>query len=98
MAFEIASSLSRDDDRGYTVWLTENARGYVLNIQRSKNPSDARVHEGACRTITGTPPRGRTRTGPYVKALLALADRTGRMSPSHANSAITRCGICQPLP
>jgi hypothetical protein len=24
----------RDDDRGYTAWLTENARGYVLNIQR----------------------------------------------------------------
>jgi hypothetical protein len=66
LVFEIASSLSRDDDRGYTAWPTGNARGHVLNIQRSTNPSDARVHEVSA--ITGTPPRGRTWTGHYVKA------------------------------
>jgi hypothetical protein len=42
--------LFSDDDRGYAAWLTANAAGYVLNIQRSMNPSDARVHEAACRT------------------------------------------------
>jgi hypothetical protein len=90
--------LFRDDDRGYTAWLTENARGYVLNVQRSMNPSDARVHEAACRTITGTPPRGRTWTGPYVKACSPSLTELGAWALSHAESAITRCGICQPLP
>jgi hypothetical protein len=63
----VSVELFRDDDR-YTGWLAANAHGYVLNIERSMNPSDARVHEAGCRTITGTPPRGRTWTGPYVKA------------------------------
>jgi hypothetical protein len=35
-----------DDDRGYADWLGANAHGYVLNIERSMNPSDARVHVG----------------------------------------------------
>ena len=91
--------LLRDDDRGHTAWLTENVRGYVLNIQRSMNPSDARVHEAACRTITGTPPRGRTWTGPYVKACSASLTQLDAWALSAiAKSAITRCGICRPLP
>ena len=89
--------LFRDDDRGYTAWLTENANGYVLNIQRSMNPSDARVHEASCRTITGTPPRGRTWTGPYVKVCSPSLTELDAWALSHAESAITRCAICQPL-
>jgi hypothetical protein len=60
--------LFRDDDQGYAAWLAANGQGYVLSIQRTLNPSDARVHHAGCRTVTGTPPRGRTWTGPYVKA------------------------------
>lgn len=82
--------LFRDDDRAYTAWLTENVRGYVLNIQRSMNPSDARVHEVACRTITGTPPRGRTWTGPYVKACSASLTQLDAWALSHAKSAGSR--------
>ena len=81
--------LFRDDDRGYTAWLTENTRGYVLNIQRSMNPSDARVHKVACRTITGMPPRGRTWTGPYVKACSPSLTELYAWALSHAESAIT---------
>ena len=88
--------LFRDDDRGYAAWLAANARGYVLNIQRSMNPSDARVHEAGCRTITGTPPRGRTWTGPYVKACSPLLTELDTWALSHAGTAIIRCGICQP--
>lgn len=88
--------LFRDDDRSHAAWRAANARDYVLNIERPMNPPDARVHEAGCRTITGMPPRGRTWTGPYVKACsLSLTELDAR-ALSHAGSAITRCGICQP--
>jgi len=49
---QMSAELFRDDDRG--------GQGYVLNIQRTLNPSDARVHRADRPTITGTPPRGNT--------------------------------------
>ena len=86
--------LFRDDDQGYAAWLTANARGYVLNIQRSLNSSDARMHSASCWTITGTPPRGNTWTGSYVKACSVSLPELDSWARAHANSAITRCGIC----
>ena len=90
--------LFRDNDQGYAAWLAVNGQGYVLNIQRTLNPSDARVHHADCRTITGTPPRGRTWTGPYVKACSLSLPELDAWALTHARSAITRCGTCQPLP
>ena len=86
----------RDDDRAYLEWVARNPRGFVINIQRSLNSSDARLHRAACHTVTGTPPRGRTWTGSYVKVcspdLGTLDDwATGRMG-----APIRRCGTCQP--
>ena len=86
----------RDDDRGYVAWLAANPRGYVLNIQRSMNPSDARVHKADCWTITGTPSRGRSWTGAYVKACSASLTELDASTRSYAESAITRCGTCHP--
>jgi hypothetical protein len=63
----VSVELFRDDDHGYAAWLAANASGYVLNIQRALNPFDARMHHADCRTITGTPPCGKTWTGPYVR-------------------------------
>lgn len=40
-----------DDDDGYRGWLKRNPRGYVINIQRSLNPSDARLHDADCRDL-----------------------------------------------
>lgn len=89
---------SRDDDKGYAAWLAANAGGYVLNIQRSLNPSDARVHQAGCQTISGTPPRGRTWTGSYVKACSLSLPELRAWALARAGSAVTRCGTCQPLP
>jgi hypothetical protein len=58
----------RDDDQCYAARQAADGSGYMLNIQRSLNASDARMHHADCWTITGTPPSGRTRTGSYVKA------------------------------
>ncbi len=52
----VSVELFRDDDQCYAAWLAANARGYVLNIQRSLNPSDARVHEAGCPRSPGRRP------------------------------------------
>ena len=88
--------LFRDDDQGYAAWLAAHVQGYVLNIQRTMNPSDARVHYAKCRTIKGTPPRGRTWTASYVKACSASLPDLDTWALAHARSAITRCGTCRP--
>ena len=88
----------RDDDAAYLAWLAANPRGYVINIQRALNPADARAHHAGCLTITGTPARGRTWTGPYVKACSGSLPDLDAWALEHAGSAITRCGTCQPPP
>lgn len=92
----LSVELFRDDDEGYATWLAVNAGGYVLNIQRSLIPSDARIHEAACHTINGTPPRGRKWTGSYVKACSFSLPELEAWALTYASSAVTRCGTCQP--
>jgi len=38
----------RDDDGAYLGWVAAHADGYVINIQRSLNPADARLHHARC--------------------------------------------------
>ena len=57
----------RDDDDGYLDWVAANPGGHVINIQRSLNPSDARVHRACCGLVTGNHTSGRTWTGQHIK-------------------------------
>jgi len=86
----------RDDDDGYRGWVAANPGGWVTNIQRRLNPSDARVHSADCRTITGTPPRGATWTGPYIKVCAVELSDLDAWAIKHVGSTIIRCGTCQP--
>lgn len=88
--------LFQDDDHGYVGWVTEHVHGYVINIQRSLNPADARVHRAGCYTINGQPPRGRTWTGPYIKICSTLLDSLDSWALERTGSTIRRCGTCQP--
>jgi hypothetical protein len=45
----------RDDDRRYLTWTATHAAGYVINVQRNLNPSDARLHHADCHTINSQP-------------------------------------------
>lgn len=63
----------RDDDQGCLTWTAAHPGGYAINIQRSLNPGDARLHRADCRTINGRPARGATWTGPYIKICSELA-------------------------
>ena len=85
-----------DDEQGYTAWLAVNGHGYALNVLRALNPSDARVHCARCRTIKGTPPRGATWTGAYVKARPVSLRDLNAWALTHVGKAITRCGTCRP--
>lgn len=40
-----------DDDTGYLDWLDKNPHGYVINIQRSHSPIDARLHDASCSAL-----------------------------------------------
>ncbi|HUZ39720.1 MAG TPA: hypothetical protein VMV17_25640 [Streptosporangiaceae bacterium] len=86
----------RDDDQGYLSWVASHAHGYVINIQRSLNPADARTHHASCHTINGQPPRGRTWTGPYVKICSTSLSDLGKWALERTGSPIRRCGTCQP--
>lgn len=84
------------DDRGYLNWVAGYAQGYVINIQRSLNPADARMHRADCYTINGQPPRGRTWTGPYIKICSTSLDSLDSWALERTGSPIQRCGICRP--
>lgn len=86
----------RNDDRGYLDWVAAHPRGFVINIQRSLNSGDARLHRAACHTVTGTPPRGRTWTGPYVKVCSLDLGTLDNWATARTGAPIRRCGTCQP--
>jgi hypothetical protein len=46
------------NDLDYSRWLADHSRGNVINIERTYNPRDARLHAAYCETITGTPHEG----------------------------------------
>ncbi len=86
----------RDDDPAYLSWVAAHAEGYVINIQRSLDPADARMHHAHCYTINGEPPRGRTWTGPYVKICSTSLGELDRWVLEQTGSGVRPCGVCQP--
>ncbi len=86
----------RDDDRGYLTWTAAHAGGYVINVQRSLNPSDARLHHADCYTINGRPARGKTWTGPYIKICSRSSRHLQDWAHIHLGAEVVRCGACLP--
>jgi hypothetical protein len=86
----------RDDDRGYLTWTAAHATGYVINVQRSLNPSDARLHRADCYTINGRPARGNTWTGPYIKVCSGSAWPLQDWAHANLRAEVVRCGACRP--
>ena len=63
-----------DDDAGYLGWISEHPEGYVLNLERSFNPTDLMLHRAECRTIRGIPAHGEHWTLRSNQGLLHGAD------------------------
>ncbi len=87
----------RDDDPGYLGWTAAHAAGYVINVQRNLNPSDARLHSADCYTINGQPARGKTWTGPYIKVCSASSRQLRDWSLTRLRTEVAPCGTCRPL-
>jgi hypothetical protein len=85
-----------DDDQGYLGWLARHPDGYVINTGRAPTAAYLMLHRAACGTIRGTPARGTTFTGDYVKVcgerveLEAFARRLGGEPKP--------CGLCLAQP
>ena len=84
----------RDDNQAYLSWVAAHPDGFVINIQRSLNPSDARLHRASCYTIRGEPPRGEF-VGEYIKICSeSQTDLTGWALGSVG--PVQDCGTCRP--
>ena len=95
----MAVLLFQDDDLGYATWVTENPEGYVLNIQRSLNPSDARMHTASCehlaRAIDASESRQRRSTTTYIKVCSRSVDQLDAWSAQRVGAhEIRRCPAC----
>ncbi|MCW2690930.1 MAG: hypothetical protein JWR37_5820, partial [Mycobacterium sp.] len=86
----------RDDDAGYLAWLATHPDGYLINIARGHNATQARVHHAGCRTISGQNPRGGTWTGPYVKVCAEHLAELEQWAIDQVGEPIPRCGSCHP--
>jgi hypothetical protein len=86
----------RDDDRGYLTWTAAHPAAYVINVQQSLNPSDARLHRADCYTINGQPARGKTWTGPYIKVCSASSRHLQDWAHINLRAEVVRCGTCRP--
>lgn len=87
----------QDDDHGYLAWTAAHPSGHVINIQRSLNPGNARLHRADCHTVNGRPARGNTWTGPYIKICSASVGELQDWARANLTRAIPRCGTCNPL-
>ena len=84
-----------DDDVSYLRWIAANPNARVLNAARSLAAAPT-MHRATCHTISGTPARGRTWTGPYVKACAEEASALLRWSEANIGRVPHPCGACGP--
>ncbi len=56
----------KGDEKGYFDWLKRNRSGFVINIQRSLNPADVKLHSAMCQHI-GSRSGGPYTTRQYIK-------------------------------
>lgn len=90
----------RSSSDAYLAWNAAHwNRGYVINIQRSLNSSDARLHRAWCNTINGAPPRGRGFVGLYIKICSESLAELRQWADLHVGAEIRPCGSwnCRPL-
>jgi hypothetical protein len=66
----------------------------VINIARSHNTSEARVHHAGCWTIRGR--RGGLWTGPYVKVCAEQLAGLEQWATDQVGQPIPPCGTCHP--
>jgi hypothetical protein len=85
----------RDDDEGYQDWMKRQPDGFVINIQRSHNSSDAHLHDADCWTLTDQLDRDVSLTGPYVKVCGDTLEQVDEWTTENIGESIQLCGMCR---
>lgn len=88
----------QDNDAGFVAWVAVNPAGYVLNIQRSHNPVDARVHAAGCghiaRAIRAAEDGTKRATSTYIKVCSVSLTELDEWSQGEIGRSIRRCPHC----
>jgi hypothetical protein len=91
---DIMSSMRRfvDQDAAYLDWLAEHPDGFVINTGRKPSAAYLMLHRANCGTISGTPARGSTFTGDYVKVCGSQEELDAY---AHELAGVAKpCGLC----
>jgi len=77
-----------EDNGGYEQWIALSPNQFVINAERSLNPDTMVLHRAVCHTINGTPARGTTWIGSYVKICGTRRELEARYATARP------CGVC----
>ena len=82
------------DDEGYRAWIAKHRGGYVINIAKSFNLSEACLHQATCHTINDQPARGEVFVGDYVKVCGTRRIDLEDWSDIMLGTTVPPCSIC----
>lgn len=85
----------RGDDTGYLSWLGTHPAGYLINIHKNYNPTDARLHHASCYTLRNQ--RG-TLTDPYIKVCADQVADLAAWATQVVRVEIQPCRSCNARP
>lgn len=82
------------DDEGYRAWISKHRGGYVMNVQKSLNPTGARLHQATCFTINDDPAGGEAFVGDYIKVCGLRRIDLNDWAISRWGTTVTECDHC----
>jgi hypothetical protein len=85
-----------DDDDGFLAWLSDHARGYVLNAARKPTASYLMLHRTDCSTIGNVPANGLAWTSDLLKACSDDRLIIEQWARAETGGVPSLCGRCQP--
>ena len=84
------------NDLDYLRWLGRSLPGLCDQHRADLQPRDVRLHAAYCATITGTPARGDTFTGDWIKVCSGSLTELDDWAKQHTGAVVKRCGTCRP--
>ncbi len=91
---EAVTVFDNGDDDGYRAWVAIHRGGYVINIHKTYNPTEAFLHQATCHTINGDPARGDVFVGEYVKVCATRRGELDNWAIRNVGTSLPRCSFC----
>lgn len=67
-----------------------------MNCERSLNPNYLMLHRATCKTISGTPARGKEWTKDYIKVCSTDAEPLETWAENKVGGQLKPCRLCRP--